>query len=77
MLFGIGNVRTHWVVFSTVVWITPVVKLPNVALTVLLLHVGASGLSALLEFFLKCIVTRCDGIGAVSGYSGAWSQQCE
>jgi hypothetical protein len=42
-----------------------------VALTVLLLHVGASGLSVLLEFFLKCIVTRCDGIGEVVGKSGA------
>lgn len=61
----------HCVVFSTAAWITPVVVFPYVALTVLLLHVGASGLSVLLEFFLKCIVTRCDGIGEVVGKSGA------
>ena len=77
MLFGMGNVRTHCVVFSTVAWTTPVVAFWYVAVIVLLLHVGASGLSVLLEFFLKFIVTRFDGIGEVAGYSGAWSQQCE
>lgn len=43
MLFGIGNVRTHCVVFSTAACIVPVVAFWYVALTVLLLHVGASG----------------------------------
>lgn len=72
-----GNVRMHCVVFSTVAWTMPVVAFWYVALIVLLLHVGAAGLSVLLEFFLKCIVTRFDGIVATVGYSGAWSQQCE
>jgi hypothetical protein len=75
MSFGMGNVRMHCVVFGTEAYIVPVVLFPYVALTNLLLHVGASGVSGLLEFFLKDIDTRFDGIGEISGYSGAWSQQ--
>ena len=76
MRSGIVNVMTHCVVFSTVACTTPVVAFAYVALMKLLLHVGGSGLSELLEFLWKCIVTRLEGISAAgSGNRGAWSQQ--
>ena len=42
-----------------------------VALKGLFVHDGTAWFAVLLEFFLKCIVMRSDGIGLVAGKSGA------
>lgn len=44
---------------------------PNVALMGLRVHDGTARFTVLLEFFLKCIVTRSEGIEVVAGNSGA------
>jgi hypothetical protein len=50
---------------------TTIEPLPYVAVMGLLVHDGAAWFAVLDEFFLKCIVTRSEGIGPVAGKSGA------